>query len=280
MIRDILLPLTSYPIATDRRAIENVVALAGGVEALVRAVAFEADIVSPIGLYADPVGVRGILAADRKKSAENAHALIASFTATARERGIEHDHRLLRAKPLEIPSILVEEARFCDIAAVAIPGEDAAEQDIAEKLAFESGRPVLVFPEDPKRLLPASIDRVAVAFDCSGPATRAVSDALPFLKRAKEVRIFAVIDDKPTAKPQAAAKLAAHLARHGVTAVAEDVTSDGRAVGEVFGAYVGEHRADLLVMGAYGHSRLREFILGGATKSILQRPPTWVLLSH
>jgi nucleotide-binding universal stress UspA family protein len=280
MIRDILLPLTSYPIPTDRCAIESVARIASGLEALVRAVAFEVDIQSPIGLYADPVGVRGILAADRKKSAENAHALIAGFEAIARERGIAHDHRLLRAKLLEISSFLVDEARFCDIAAVPIPGEDAAEQDIAEKLVFESGRPVLVFPEDPKRTLPGSIERIAVAFDCSGPATRAVADALPFLTRAKETRIFTVVDDKPTAKAQAAAKLMTHLAGHGVAAVAEDIKSNGRPVGDVFGTYAREHGADLLVMGAYGHSRLREFILGGATKSVLQRPPTWVLLSH
>ena len=60
----------------------------------------------------------------------------------------------------------------------------------------------------------------------------------------------------------------------------EDVKSGGRPIGEVLGRYVDEHKADLLVMGAYGHSRLREFILGGATESMLARPPTWVLLSH
>ncbi len=278
MIRDILLPLTSYPVPTEKRAIESVVALAGGLEAMVRAVAFEVDVQSPIGLYADPVGVKGILAADRKKSAENAHELIASFDGMARKGGIAHEHHLLRAKPLEIPAFLVEEARFCDLAVVPIPSEDSTEQDVAEKLAFESGRPVLVFPERPERALPASLDRVAVAFDGSGPATRAVGDALPFLKRAKEVRIFTVIDDKPTVKQQA--RLTTHLARHDVAAMAEDVTSNGRDVGDVFGAYVAEHGADLLVMGAYGHSRLREFILGGATKSILRRPPTWVLLSR
>jgi hypothetical protein len=163
----ILLPLTSYPIPTDKGAIASVVALAGGLEALVRAVAFEADIQSPIGLYADPVGVRGILAADRKKSAENAHALIAAFDAMVREGGIAHDHRLLRAKPLEIAALVADEARYCDIAAVPIPGEDAAEQDVAEKLAFESGRPVLVFPEKPERALPVSLERIAVALDAS-----------------------------------------------------------------------------------------------------------------
>jgi nucleotide-binding universal stress UspA family protein len=74
--------------------------------------------------------------------------------------------------------------------------------------------------------------------------------------------------------------LAKHLARHGVETVSEDITSNGRAIGHVFKEYIAKHKIDLLVMGAYGHSRIREFILGGATKSILLHPPTWVLLSH
>ena len=65
-----------------------------------------------------------------------------------------------------------------------------------------------------------------------------------------------------------------------IDTIAEDITSNGHAIGRVFKDYVAKHKIDLLVMGAYGHSRIREFILGGATKSILQHPPTWVLLSH
>jgi nucleotide-binding universal stress UspA family protein len=156
----------------------------------------------------------------------------------------------------------------------------AIEQDIAEDLVFESGRPILVFPDDPERKLPASLGNVAVAWDFSRPATRAVTDALPLLQQAKQVRVFTVVDDKPIDKSLSVAKLAKHLARHGVEVVAEDVKSDGLLIGDVFEAYIGEHKIDLLVMGAYGHSRIREFILGGATKSVLSRPPTWVLLSH
>jgi nucleotide-binding universal stress UspA family protein len=138
----------------------------------------------------------------------------------------------------------------------------------------------MAFPEDSKRVpLPTSLECIAVAFDGGGPATRAVAEALPFLVRAKEVRIFTVLGDKPT-NALKAVRLISHLARHGVTAVAEDVSSNGLEIGEAFGVYVRDHSADLLVMGAYGHSRLREFILGGATKSILARPPTWVLLAH
>ena len=280
MIKDILLPLTSYPTPTQKHAIENALALAASFGASVRAVAFEVDVQSPIGLYADPVGVSGILAADRKKSAYNAHDLLSSFETIATQRGIAHDHELLRCRLLEIPGRLVDEARFCDIAMVPLKGKDAAEQDIAEQLVFESGRPILVFPEGSKHELSASVQNAAVAWDFSRPATRAIADALPLLQPAKQVRVFTVVDDKPIDQSNSPAKLVAHLARHGVAVVSESVNSNGRAIGDVFEAYVAHHKIDLLVMGAYGHSRVREFILGGATRSVLNRPPTWVLLSH
>lgn len=279
-IKDILLPLTSFPIPTGTLAIENAIALAENLGAQMSAIAFEMDIQSPVGLYADPIGVSGILAADRKKSADNARDLINSFDTIATRRGIPHDQGLLRCKPLAIPSSLVGEARFCDISVVPLKEADPAGQDIAELLAFESGRPILAFPEDSKRELAGSLSNVAVAWDFSRPSTRAIADAMPILQLAKQVRIFTVVDDKQIDGSRSGMKLARHLARHGVQVTLEDVKSEGRAIGTVFEAYVREHRIDLLVMGAYGHSRMREFILGGATRSVLSRPPTWVLLSH
>jgi nucleotide-binding universal stress UspA family protein len=279
-IKDILLPLTSYPTPTQKCAIESAVHLAARIGALVQAVAFEVNVQSPVGLYADPIGVAGILAADRKKSADNAHQLLDAFEILAKAAGIAHERRLLGCRLLEIPEHLAREARFCDLAMVPLRGPDASEQDIAEQLVFGSGRPILAFPEDPNRTLPASLDNVAVAWDFSPTGARAVADALPFLRRAKQARVFTVIDDKPIDKSHSVVQLAKHLARHSVEVVSENVKSDGHAIGNVFKDYVAKHKADLLVMGAYGHSRIREFILGGATKSILLHPPTWVLLSH
>ncbi len=279
-IKDILLPLTSYPNPTATRAIETAVALAANLGAHVSAAAFEMDIQSPIGLYADPVGVRGILAADRKKSAENARALVSTFATVAAKAGVTHDHTLTHCPPLEIPGRLAGAARFRDISAVPLREGDGAEQEIAERLIFESGRPVLIFPEEGKRELRPSIETVAVAWDFSRPSARAVADAMPLLERAKQVRFFTVVDDKAIKDAGLGDTLAKHLARHGVEATMEDIRSGGRSIGRAFESYVDEYKADLLVMGAYGHSRMREFILGGATDNMLTRPPTWVLLSH
>ena len=280
MIKDILLTLTSFPTPTETRSIENAVAMAQSFGARVSAIAFEMDIRLPIGLYADPLRVSGILAGDRKKSADNARNLLNIFETTARARGIAHDHSLVHCAPLEISKRLVQEARFRDIAIVPLKEGDAAEQDIAELLVFESGRPILVFPDDSRREVPTSLGNVAVAWDNSRPSARAVTDASPILQQAKRVRVFSVIDDKPMTEAKGGARLASYLIRHGVDAIAEDVRCNGQAIASAFEKYISEHAIDLLVMGAYGHSRLRELILGGATRSILGHPPTWVLLSH
>jgi nucleotide-binding universal stress UspA family protein len=279
-IKDILLPLTSYPIPTEARSIENAVVLAKRMGAQMSAIAFAMDIESLVGLFADPIGVSGILAADRKKSADNASDLLSIFEMIGARHGIVFDHSLLHCNPLNVPQRVVEEARFHDVTIVALREGDAAWQDIAARLVFESGRPIVVYPDDAKRELALSLENVAVAWDFSGPSTRAITDALPLLQEAKQVRVFTVVDDKLIAKSKSGERLAKHLARHGAEVSIEDVKSEGRAIGSVFQAYVSEHNIDLLVMGAYGHSRMREYILGGATRSILSRPPTWVLLAR
>jgi nucleotide-binding universal stress UspA family protein len=89
-----------------------------------------------------------------------------------------------------------------------------------------------------------------------------------------------VTNEKAIESPRSLAELGRHLARHGIDATLESVDAAGRPIGQVLDAFVRAHDADLLVMGAYGHSRVREFVLGGATKSVLARPSVPTLLSH
>jgi nucleotide-binding universal stress UspA family protein len=279
-LKDILLQLRSFPVPTERRTIENVVGLAETLKAHVSAIAFEMDIQLPVGLYVDPLHVGGVLAADSKKSAANASDLLDAFETIASQHAIRHDGSRFRTRPFDIPRLLADEANLHDASVLPIRDADEADQDNAEYLIFESGRPVLVLPDDPSRELPRSLDNIAVAWDFSRPATRAVGDALPLLQQADHVRIFTVVDEKAIKKSSSGTTLVQHLARHGIEAVTEDVQSRGRSIAETFRGYVADHKIDLLVMGGYGHSRLREFILGGATMGILSNPPTWVLISH
>ena len=127
---------------------------------------------------------------------------------------------------------------------------------------------------------PFELGTVAVAWDFSRAAARAVSDAMPLLEKAKKVRIVTVTNEKKLDSKHSSEALAKNLARHGIDVVLDKVDADGRRIGEVLEAYTVSHQVDVLVMGAYGHARWREFILGGATKSLLSKPPLPILFSH
>ncbi len=119
-----------------------------------------------------------------------------------------------------------------------------------------------------------------MAWDFSRSAARAVSDAMPILELAEKVRIATVFNEKPMDTKHSAEGLARNLARHGIDVVLDKVDAGGRPIGAVLESHVLSHQANLLVMGAYGHSRLREFVLGGATKSLLSKPPLPILFAH
>jgi nucleotide-binding universal stress UspA family protein len=121
---------------------------------------------------------------------------------------------------------------------------------------------------------------VLVAWDFSRAAARAVSDAIPIMEKAREVCILTVTNEKAIPSKRSSSELAKNLSRHGIDVVIEEVDAVGQAIGDVLAAQIESRRADLLVMGAYGHSRFREFVLGGATRSILTKPLIPVLFSH
>ena len=106
------------------------------------------------------------------------------------------------------------------------------------------------------------------------------ADALPLLEKAKRVFVLTVTNEKAMDSKRSGAELAKHLARHGVNVTLDIVDSGGRSIGESIESHVASRNGDLVVMGAYGHSRLREFILGGATRSMLARPPVPIFFSH
>ena len=114
----------------------------------------------------------------------------------------------------------------------------------------------------------------------SARGARAIADAIPVLEKVKEVRIVTVANEKVLDTKHSGEELAKNLSRHGIDVILENVDAAGRSIGEVLETHAASCSADLLVMGAYGHSRLREFILGGATQSMLSKPPVPILFSH
>ena len=152
--------------------------------------------------------------------------------------------------------------------------------DIPDRLAMESGRPVLIVPNAGIR--EEMGEKVLVAWNGSREATRAVFDALPILRRAGSVKIVAINPETERDGPEEvpAAGIAAALARHGVKSEAMTVNRPREAVGKVLVDCARDGDTDLVVMGCYGHTRFRELIFGGASRHLLSHMPVPVLMSH
>lgn len=177
----------------------------------------------------------------------------------------------------------LESARAADLVIAQQVDPDAAGSQVCnvESLLFESGRPVLFVPYA-RSVTEPHFKKVIVAWNGSKEAARAAFDALIFLKDAEAVEVLAVDPDETGHRDSgmAGAEIATALSRHDVRVTYRAETSDGVPTGEVIENRVGESGADLLVMGAYGHSRLREFIFGGTTRTMLQSMPVPTFMSR
>ncbi|MEE7504796.1 universal stress protein [Methylobacterium mesophilicum] len=147
---------------------------------------------------------------------------------------------------------------------------------LIDGLMIESGRPLIVVPAARSAF---GTGRIVVAWDGSAQAARAANDALPFLRAAEAVEIVSVVGETDLPTSAAGADFAPHLARHGV-AVSVSVLPVVGDVAETLRTRVGLFRADMLVMGAYRHSRLHEWCLGGVTRSLLARSSVPLFLAH
>ena len=156
----------------------------------------------------------------------------------------------------------------------------AARRPRSEEVALLAGRPLLVVPYGGD--FPTVGERVVVAWDAGREATRAVKDAMPLLAEAAQVTVM-TIDPRPSTAGHGAvpgADIARYLARHGVKAAVESTGSAGIGAGDVLLSRAADLGADLLVMGAYGHSRVHEVLLGGATRTVLASMTLPVLMAH
>jgi len=274
--RDILVALTSYPEPTPVSVVEEAVSVASMLGAHIAALSCEIHVQVPGHFMSGAVvGLPGVIAGEAAKSRANAQDLLAAFDAAAAKAGVSCETLLEKCQTVDVPELLVEYARIRDF--TILP--ESNDRWYAEAVVFGSGRPTLILPQNP-RSRPFELGTVAVAWDFSRAAARAVSDAMPLLEKAGRVRVVTVLNEKRLDNKHSAEQLSKNLSRHGIDVVLDKVDAKGRPIGAVLEAYVASHEADLLVMGAYGHSRLREFVLGGATKSLLSKPPLPILFSH
>lgn len=203
------------------------------------------------------------------------------FEDTARRQGISAEWRLASGYPSQTAAL---HGRYADLIMLGQLDPDDSQaallRPLPEEVAMAAGRPVLTVPYAGQWDQIGS--RVLIGWDGSREATRAVNDAMPLLAAATAVTVLAV---DPASTPAGhgdmpGADIGLHLARHGVTATVETTVSSGIGVGNVLLSRASDLGADLLVMGAYGHSRARELLLGGATHTVVESMTLPVLMSH
>src|SRR6266852_1393968 len=173
-------------------------------------------------------------------------------------------------------------AYYADVVVVARPesaGQTAGPPGLAESLVLSSGRPIIVFPPRGKV---SQVRRILVAWNATRESIRAVADAMPLLAKAEAVEVLVVDHQRHPAGhgPEPGADIARHLARHGAKVEVRRLSSGGKDVGQLLLSQAIAFGADLLVMGAYGHSHLREWMFGGFTRTVLYEAGLPVLMSR
>jgi nucleotide-binding universal stress UspA family protein len=216
-------------------------------------------------------------------AAAEAEAVLAAAQAEAGRRGVAWSAVRETGSLDRLPNLLARHARHADLAIVGQPDPQRGGVDdalLAEAAFMDSGRPALVVPLATTPVLPPR--QALVAWDGSREAARAVGDALPLLQAASRVVVL-VVDRRDVsghAGEQPGAEISQHLARHGLPVELRQVESRGAGAAEVILAQVQDIAADLVVMGGYGHSRLREMLLGGTTRHMLEHANIPTLLAH
>ena len=267
--------------ATCEKRVDAAIALAQGFDAHLAAVMLVAEPHVPPAL-----GVHipaDVLSRQREESEANAAAVLEAVRQRGDKAGLAIEVRHEWVMLDDFAAAFARQARHYDLSIVGQVDPDEGDVDaelIAEAAFMQSGRPTLMIPYIGARTLPPK--RALVAWDGSREASRAVNDALPLLARTESVTILVVDPGSLKGKvgDQPGADLATHLARHGLTAELVTAASGGLGAGDVIIGQATDIGADLVVMGGYGHSRLRELVLGGATQSMLDHMPVPVLLSH
>jgi nucleotide-binding universal stress UspA family protein len=254
------------------------VSVASALDAHLTGIAFVYDPVVPVAAtgYLPPE----VIETQQRDSQDAANAAINRFTTAASRAGIETEPTTLPASFAGAGDQFGLIARRFDLAIVgqAEPDKAAVEELIAESTLFESGRPVIIVPYIQRA--PLKLDRVMVCWDGSRPAARAVADAMPLLERAGQVEVVIVANERGKQDEIPGADMGQHLARHGLKVDVKRIVGGDIDVADALLSHAADASADFIVMGGYGHSRLREFVLGGVTRAILHSMTAPVLMSH
>jgi nucleotide-binding universal stress UspA family protein len=279
MIKDIVVNLSLRE--GGKSTGDYAVSVASALEAHIAGIAFVYDLNIPTSeLGYNPRGVLDVADALRRDNEAAAKAAIERFAAATARAGVLAEPRKLSATTASAGDQFSRIARRFDLAIVSQtePEGGAVEAIISENTLFDSGRPVIVVPYIHKA--PFKLDRIMVCWDGSRPAARAIADAMPLLERAGSIEVVIIANERGKQDEIEGADMGQHLARHGLKVEVKRITRDNLDVANVLLSHSADSDANLIVMGGYGHSRLREFVLGGVTRTILHSMMVPVLMSH
>ena len=271
------LPLNTYPEAAPDPAILAAVGFAASLTCGLHVSTFALDVpptASPVGAFL--VNVEGMARAAEERSKTECARLQTLIKGAARpELDVSiTNHTEMMGAAFEVAAA---EARLYDLVLLPWSADTISAQDMAQSLLFGAGVPVILVPPSTKA---ASLDHVAIAWDGGRVAARALCDALPLLSEGGRVSVVTVQDEKSLGASGIAQTLAAALEKRGYSAKAVNITLDGLPIAKALQDAALSEGAQLLAMGGFGHSRLRDFILGGATKGVFSDLRLAVLLSH
>jgi nucleotide-binding universal stress UspA family protein len=269
------LPILTYPDASTNptlgRAIDLVATLGGHLT--VQAV--EVDIRDVSNVMADAlIDVSAMIASAEATSHARAEELLRLAVAAADRVNVPVVQQRLRSRPESIAPRFATAARTFDYCLIAGAGD--GHDELAEATLFGSGGPIILMPDSE---VAVHLEVVAVAWDGSPAAARALRDSIPILEKAKKVVVLTVSDDKPLDGATNEA-LAEQLHRKGLRVEFSIVERGQQSIGECLQTAAVDAGAGFMVMGGYGHNRIREWVLGGATRHSIAKRRVAVLMSH
>jgi nucleotide-binding universal stress UspA family protein len=278
-----LVPLVTYPEANSDDLAAQAVSVAARLGARLHILAVNADIPDVSNalsslLLNTPEMIKQAETASRRRGDH----LIDLFREQAAAAKVEITASTLMAPLAALADTAAMRARYFDLNIVGWEAGNPTSQMTAQAIVFGSGRPTVLLPK--LSMLPEGaapdFGHVAIAWDGTRVAARAVGDARPFLERAARISVITVVGEKPLKEADAGERLAEGLRTRGLNAEAVTVQARDCPIAETLQQTAIERGCQLLVMGGYGHSRIRDFILGGATQGVLAQLAMPVLLAH